>query len=123
MSTGSCAPAAAGALLAEGTALLEASGVSEAGLNCGWLLASVLRSDRLSMLADRGLVVPPGEVKKFSAGGALLAEKTGFPVIPVAHNAGRCWSRNSFLKYPGVITVKIGPAIACQGKKAIAELC
>ncbi len=65
-----------------------------------------------------GTRTAPGEVKKFSAGGALLAEKTGFPVIPVAHNAGRCWSRNSFLKYPGVITVKIGPAIACQGKKA-----
>jgi len=58
------------------------------------------------------------EIKKFSAGGALLAEKTGYPVVPVAHNAGRCWSRNSFLKYPGTIRVKIGPAIASQGRKA-----
>jgi release factor glutamine methyltransferase len=74
MTTVKCATAAAGALLAEGTALLEASGVSEAGLNCGWLLASVLRSDRLSMLADRGLIVPSREVRKFKK---FLARKAG----------------------------------------------
>ncbi len=65
-----------------------------------------------------GTRTAPGETKKFNAGGALLAEKTGYPVIPIAHNAGHCWSRNSFLKYPGLITVKIGPPIATQGRKA-----
>jgi len=55
---------------------------------------------------------------KFNAGGAILAEKTGYPVIPIAHNAGRYWSRNSFLKYPGMITVKIGPPIETKGRKA-----
>ncbi|MDD2723839.1 MAG: lysophospholipid acyltransferase family protein [Methylovulum sp.] len=59
-----------------------------------------------------------GEVKKFNAGGAILAEKSGYPVIPIALNSGRCWSRNSFLKYPGIIKVKIGPAIQTQGRKA-----
>ena len=47
-----------------------------------------------------------------------MAEKTGYPVIPVAHNAGEYWSRNSFLKYPGTITVKIGPVIETKGRKA-----
>lgn len=59
-----------------------------------------------------------GEVRKFSAGGAMLAQKTGFPVVPVAHNAGDFWPRYSFLKYPGVIKVKIGPVINTQGRKA-----
>lgn len=59
-----------------------------------------------------------GEVKKFSAGGAMLAHKTGFPVIPVAHNAGNFWPRYSFIKYPGVIKVKIGPMIETKGRKA-----
>jgi len=27
------------------------------------------------------------EVLKFNIGGAMLAHKTGFPIIPVAHNA------------------------------------
>jgi len=65
-----------------------------------------------------GTRTAPGETRKFNAGGAMLAEKTGYPVIPIAHNAGHCWSRNSFLKYPGLITVKIGPPIETQGHKA-----
>ncbi|MGZ5069488.1 MAG: lysophospholipid acyltransferase family protein [Methylobacter sp.] len=59
-----------------------------------------------------------GEVRSFSAGGAMLAHKTGVPVIPLAHNAGDFWPRYSFFKYPGVIKVKIGPAIQTQGRKA-----
>jgi 1-acyl-sn-glycerol-3-phosphate acyltransferase len=58
-----------------------------------------------------------GEVKKFSAGGAILAQQSGCPVIPVAHNAGDYWPRYSFLKYPGTIKVKIGPAIESRGRK------
>lgn len=65
-----------------------------------------------------GTRTAPGEVKKFNAGGAILAEKSGYPVIPVAHNSGHCWPRYSFLKYPGTIKVKIGPAIDSKGRKA-----
>jgi len=65
-----------------------------------------------------GTRTAPGEVKKFNAGGAILAEKSGYPVIPVAHNSGHCWPRYSFLKYPGTISVKIGPAIDTKGRKA-----
>lgn len=59
-----------------------------------------------------------GEIRKFSAGGAMLAQKSGYPVIPVAHNAGDFWPRYSFLKYPGTITVKVGQAIESKGRKA-----
>lgn len=60
----------------------------------------------------------PGEQTKFSAGGAMLAHKTGYPVIPLAHNAGEFWPRYSFFKYPGTIKVKIGPVISSTDKKA-----
>jgi 1-acyl-sn-glycerol-3-phosphate acyltransferase len=60
----------------------------------------------------------PGENIKFNAGGCLLAQRSGFPVIPVAHNAGKFWPRYSFLKYPGTIKIKIGPAIESKGRKA-----
>lgn len=69
------------------------------------------------------LVFPEGtragarEVLKFNIGGAMLAYKTGFPVVPVAHNAGDFWPRYSFFKYPGVIKVKIGPPIETKGRK------
>ncbi|MGZ4958582.1 MAG: lysophospholipid acyltransferase family protein [Methylomonas sp.] len=65
-----------------------------------------------------GTRVAPGAHKKFNAGGAMLAQKSEFPVIPLAHNAGEFWPRNSFLKYPGVIKVKIGPQIDSRGKKS-----
>lgn len=35
---------------------------------------------------------------------------------PIAHNSGRLWPRNAFLKYPGLITLSIGPAISSAGK-------
>ena len=39
-------------------------------------------------------------------------------VVPIAHNAGDYWRRRSFVKYPGVIKVKIGPPIETKGRKA-----
>ncbi len=72
------------------------------------------------IIFPEGTRTAPNEVRKFGAGGALLAEKSGFPVIPIAHNAGEFWPRYSFLKYAGTIKVKIGPAIATQGRKAAA---
>jgi len=45
-------------LLTEGARRLEAAGISEAALNCQWLLAHLLKTDRLSMLADGGARVP-----------------------------------------------------------------
>jgi 1-acyl-sn-glycerol-3-phosphate acyltransferase len=70
------------------------------------------------VIFPEGTRTAAGEVKKFSAGGALLAEKSGVPVIPVVHNAGDFWPRYSFLKYPGTIRVRIGPCIESQGRKA-----
>lgn len=62
-----------------------------------------------------------GDMGAFSAGGAMLAQKSGFPVVPIAHNAGLFWPRYSFLKYPGTIVVKIGVPIHCEGRK-VAEI-
>jgi 1-acyl-sn-glycerol-3-phosphate acyltransferase len=70
------------------------------------------------LIFPEGTRTAPGEIRKFSIGGAMLAQKSGFPVIPVAHNAGDFWPRYSFLKYPGTIKVKIGPVIESKGRKA-----
>ncbi len=77
-----------------------------------------LREGLNIMVFPEGTRVAPGQSKKFNAGGAMLAQKTGYPVVPLAHNAGEFWPRNSFLKYPGCIKVKIGPAIETAGKKS-----
>ena len=33
-------------------------------------------------------------------------------VVPIAHNSGECWPKNSFIKRPGLITVSIGKPIS-----------
>jgi len=58
-----------------------------------------------------GTRVAPGTSKDYHPGGAWLACAAGAPVVPVAHNAGLFWPRNAFLKRPGTVTVRIGPAI------------
>ena len=58
-----------------------------------------------------GTRVAPGERRPYQVGGAWLAAGSGAPVVPVAHNAGLLWPRNAFVKRPGTVTVRIGPAI------------
>ncbi|HEY3231322.1 MAG TPA: lysophospholipid acyltransferase family protein, partial [Roseiflexaceae bacterium] len=64
-----------------------------------------------------GTRVAPGEHRKYRLGGAWLAAHAGAPVVPVAHNAGRYWPRNSFLKYAGEVRVRIGPPIESAGRE------
>jgi 1-acyl-sn-glycerol-3-phosphate acyltransferase len=70
------------------------------------------------VIFPEGTRVAPGERKKYGLGGALLATGAGAKVLPIAHNAGECWRRNAFLKYPGMVTMSIGPAIETAGKDA-----
>lgn len=70
------------------------------------------------LIFPEGTRVAPGNAGKFQIGGAWLAVKAGVPVVPVAHNAGRFWPKNGFLKYPGEIVVKIGEPIPTAGRKA-----
>ncbi|MDP2811459.1 MAG: lysophospholipid acyltransferase family protein [Rhodocyclaceae bacterium] len=62
-----------------------------------------------------GTRVAPGHKKRYKAGGAWLAAKSGAPVVPVALNSGEFWRKNAFFKRPGRVTVSIGPAIAPAG--------
>lgn len=73
------------------------------------------------VIFPEGTRIAPGARGIYHPGGAWLAVKTAVPALPVAHNAGECWRRNAFLKYPGLITVSIGPALPSQNANA-AEL-
>ncbi|NNG13131.1 MAG: 1-acyl-sn-glycerol-3-phosphate acyltransferase [Halobacteria archaeon] len=70
------------------------------------------------ILFPEGTRVAPGRQGRYKIGGAVLAERSGYPIIPVAHNAGEYWPRRSFIKYPGTIQVRIGPPISPLGKTA-----
>ena len=106
----------------------------------GWALASmrmvyINRSDRAQAsitVAEQGrkqiqmgrwmVIFPEGTRTKsgshqpYRKGGVRLAIGTGANIIPVAHNAGQAWARNSILKKPVNITLSIGPVIPSEGK-------
>jgi len=73
-----------------------------------------LKTGRWVVIFPEGTRTAPGEKRKYMAGGAMLAKKSGYPVIPVAHNAGEYWRKNAFIKYPGTIQVRIGEMINSQ---------
>lgn len=75
-----------------------------------------LEDGRWVIIFPEGTRVAPGQKKAYQKGGAILAEKTGYPVVPVAHNAGEFWPRRSFIKRPGTIQLVIGPPIETKGK-------
>lgn len=77
-----------------------------------------LDKGRYVIVFPEGTRMAPGTRGRYGIGGAVLAESSGYPILPVAHNAGEFWPRRSFVKYPGIIRVVIGPAILPQGKKA-----
>ncbi len=70
------------------------------------------------VIFPEGTRMPYGVRGKYKIGGALLGESSGALVVPVAHNAGKFWGRQSFLKYPGTIIMSIGKPIAPKGLKA-----
>ncbi len=75
-----------------------------------------LQSGLWVVIFPEGTRTAPGTRGKYNIGGAMLARKSGYPVVPVAHNAGEFWRRNSIIKHPGVIDVVIGPVIDTRGK-------
>lgn len=67
------------------------------------------------MIFPEGTRIAPCTEGKFGLGGAVLAQDTGAPVVPVAHNAGSYWPRRGFIKRPGVVRVVVGPTLDPRG--------
>ena len=57
-----------------------------------------------------------GEIRRFTQTGAALALEADCPIIPVAHNAGVFWKKNTVKKHPGTIDVIIGAPIPTVGR-------
>ena len=76
---------------------------------------------RWVVIFPEGTRRPVNSIPNYRIGGAVVAEKVGCPIVPVALNAGEYWPRMGFIKWPGQIQVRIGPPIEPQGRSA-AEL-
>ncbi len=66
-----------------------------------------------------GTRIAPGKVGRYGIGGALLAVRTGTPILPMAHDAGEYWPRYAFRKRPGRVKVVIGPPIPTAGRDVL----
>ena len=78
-----------------------------------------VKENRSMMIFPQGTRVSPGissKEKPYLPGVFFLYSQTKVPVVPVAHNAGLLWPKNSFMKFPNMlksksITIKILPEI------------
>ena len=73
-----------------------------------------------------GTRIKPGYRGRYKAGAARMAQLLQMDLVPVALNSGEFWPRNSFLKYPGTVTVVIGTPIAydaATSAEALIRLC
>jgi len=77
-----------------------------------------LRAGRWVVVFPEGTRMAPGELGRFGQGGTRLACAAAAPVVPVALDSGRCWPREGWRRYPGVIHVAVGPAIDTAGRSS-----
>ena len=75
-----------------------------------------LKDGQWIIMFPEGTRIPVGQAGKYKSGGTRLAIETGAPVVPIALNSGECWPKNSFIKYPGKITVSVGKPIPSEGQ-------
>lgn len=68
-------------------------------------------SGRSVLIYPEGTRVTPGDRPPLQPGFAGLYKQLRLPVVPIALDSGRVWPRNSFRKWPGVITIRLGDPI------------
>lgn len=67
---------------------------------------AVVASGRHLLIMPEGTRVAPGRTGRYHPGVYALYKYLQLPVLPVAHNAGLFWGRNSFIKKAGTVTME-----------------
>jgi len=73
-----------------------------------------LKKDKWVVIFPEGTRSEVGEAGDYKPGGISLAQKAHVGILPMAHNAGMCWSKNAFIKKPGIVTLRFLPMISAQ---------
>ncbi len=73
---------------------------------------------RFILIFPEGTRIPYEEERQLKVGGFILAKKANADILPVAHDAGRLWPRNGFLKSPGTIYLRIGKPMSTSDLSA-----
>lgn len=72
---------------------------------------AALAGGRTILIFPEGTRVPPGAKPPLQPGFAGLYRALDTQVVPVALDSGRLWPRQSFVKRPGVVTMRFGDPI------------
>lgn len=70
-----------------------------------------LKAGNKVVIYPEGTRITDGKLGEFKTSGAALAKEAQVAAVPVSHNSGEHWQRNSFLKKPGTIHMQIGKTI------------
>ncbi len=73
--------------------------------------AAAAIAGRQIVIFPEGTRLPPGQRVDLQPGIAAIAARTGLPVIPVATDSGRLWTRQLMTRRGGDLHVAIGPPI------------
>ena len=69
-------------------------------------VASIIKNEtRPLLIFPQGTRVKPEEKVPFKKGVGRIYEALNIACVPIALNSGKVWPKNSFIKYPGKITV------------------
>ncbi|MDQ8755851.1 lysophospholipid acyltransferase family protein [Sphingosinicella sp. LHD-64] len=72
---------------------------------------AAIAEGRPILIFPEGTRVPVGETPPLQPGFAGLYRALGLPVAPIALDSGRLWPRNSFVKRPGIVTMRFLPPV------------
>ena len=81
-------------------------------INASRKVTTSLKEGCQVVMFPEGTRLQPGEYVPLKRGIALFYKTNNCTVVPVVHNSGTFWSRRSFRKNPGEITVKFLDPIA-----------
>ncbi|HSP57005.1 MAG TPA: lysophospholipid acyltransferase family protein [Halomonas sp.] len=70
------------------------------------------------LIFPEGTRMEPGQRKRYTKSGAVIACRAGVPVVPVAHNAGERWPARHWVKNPGRLSLVVGDPIETAGRTA-----
>jgi len=71
-----------------------------------------LKQNRHVLIFPQGTRTAYGTIGKFKVGAEMLAREAQVDIVPIAHDAGKYWSKDSWWIKPGTIKCIIGPRIS-----------
>ena len=77
---------------------------------------AVLKEGNSIIIFPEGSRSEPGVVGRFSRGGTALAAAAKVPIVPIVHNSGYAWPSHRFIKFPGVVSIKVGDPISVKDR-------